>query len=436
MILYESMKKIFVVFLLISLWGCDKTPESAKSQLKCDPDNGGLILPDGFCALVVADHINFLRHIVVTRNGDIYGSRRNLSFEAGGLVGIRDLDDDGKADVIQEFGNEPGLGIAIYEGFLYFGTDKRILKYALDKPDLVPAEDPEIVVDHFPDQKIHAGKTFAIDKDGLMYINVGSPSNACQEKEMIPGSKGIDPCPDLKQQAAIWRFNAKLVNQTFPTDGVKYATGIRNTYAISWNPDNDTLYAVQHGRDGLYDLWPDIYEAQQGAELPAEEFLMIKEKDIFGWPYCYYDPNKKQSKLAPEYGGDGQKTGRCESFKAPVLAFPAHYSPNDLLFYSGDQFPQEFQKGAFIAFHGSYNRGPFEQVGYQVVYVPFKDGLPTGKTQVFADGFSGSNLIKAPEDAEFRPGGLAQGPDGSLYIADSVQGRIWRILYQANQNRE
>jgi len=173
---------------------------------------------------------------------------------------------------------------------------------------------------------------------------------------------------------------------------------------------------------------------QQGAELPAEEFLVIEENDVFGWPYCYYDPYRNQNMLAPEYGGDGLKTGRCESYKDPIFSFPAHYSPNDLLFYSGKQFPQQYQKGAFVAFHGSYNRGSFEQVGYQIVYVPFKDGLPTGNSQVFADGFSGSDTIKAPEDAEFRPVGLAQGPDGSLYIADSVQGRIWRVLYQDQED--
>jgi len=430
------MKRLFLILLLIGLWGCEEPPKPEQSQIKCDPDNGGLILPDGFCALIVADHISFLRHITVTRNGDIYGSRRNRRLDLGGLVGIRDLDADGKADIVQEFADEPGLGIEIHDGFLYFGSNKRILKYALNNTDLVPTQEPEIVVYNFPEQQVHAGKTFAIDEQGQMYINVGAPSNACQEEELTPGSKGVEPCPHLDMQAAIWQFNAKLVDQKFPVDGVKYATGIRNAYAIAWNLDNEKLYAVQHGRDGLYDIWPEIFELQQGAELPAEEFLVIEENDVFGWPYCYYDPNKKQNMLAPEYGGDGLKTERCESYKGPVFSFPAHYSPNDLLFYSGKQFPQQYQKGAFIAFHGSYNRGPFEQVGYQVVFVPFKDGLPSGNRQVFADSFSGSDTIKAPEDAEFRPVGLAQGPDGSLYIADSVQGRIWRVLYQGQKDPE
>ncbi len=436
MILYEPMKIRFLIFLLIFLSGCEETPTAEISQVKCDADNGGLTLPEGFCALVVADHISFLRHIVVTESGDIYGSRRNRRLKLGGLVAIRDLDGDGKADRVEEFGDEPALGIAVHNNFLYFGANKRILRHRLDETKLLPHDTAEVVIDNFPDQKVHAGKTFAITPDGLIYVNVGSPSNACQREELAVGSPGLTPCPQLVQQAAIWRFDTQYTNQDFATDGVKYASGIRNTYAISWNSLNETLYAVQHGRDGLHDLWPDIYEAQQGAELPAEEFLKIEQDDKFSWPYCYYDPNKNQNVLAPEYGGDGQQSGICSDYKDPIFAFPAHYSPNDLTFYSGQQFPLQYQNGAFIAFHGSYNRGPFEQVGYQVVYVPFKDGLPTGNSQVFADGFSGADAIKAPEDAEFRPVGLAQGPDGSLYIADSVQGRIWRVMHQKQEISE
>ncbi len=431
MILYDHMKKrILPFFLFLLLFGCDKSSKPVPGGIQCDPDNGGLTLPYGFCALIVADHISFLRHITVTRNGDIYGSRRSRRLGIGGLVGIRDQDQDGRADVIQEFWDNPVLGIKIHEGFLYFGENRRILRYALNTDELIPTEEPEIVVDRFPEQEIHTGKTFTFDELGQMYINVGAPSNACQEKELVAGSKGIDPCPQRELQAAIWRFNGKLIHQSFPANGFKYASGIRNAYAIDWNPINKTLYAVQHGRDGLSDLWPDIYKPEQGAELPAEEFFMINEGDDFGWPYCYYDPYKKLKVLAPEYGGDGEKVGRCKEYNDPVMAFPAHFSPNDLLFYTGDQFPEQYRNGAFIAFHGSYNRGPFEQVGYQVIYVPFHEGLPTGKTQIFADGFSGTDKITAPEDAEFRPVGLAQGPDGSLYIADSVQGRIWRVMYQ------
>ncbi|MFK8068851.1 MAG: sorbosone dehydrogenase family protein [Gammaproteobacteria bacterium] len=432
------MKRIFLIslvstWLIGSLSSCEDSEQVQQAHVQCDADSGGLILPEGFCALIVADHIPFLRHIAVNQNGDIYGSRRNRRLERGGLVGIRDTDGDGKADLIEEITDQPGLGIKIYNGSLYFGAKQQILKYELNNVDLIPDKPAEIVVDQFPDQKNHSGKTFTFDQNGQVYINLGSPSNACQQEELKAGSKGIDPCPQRDSQAAIWKFDGNKPGQKFPADGIKYASGIRNTYALDWNLDNQQLYAVQHGRDGLRDLWPEIYQEQQGAELPAEEFLMINRNDDFGWPYCYYDPNKKRKVLAPEYGGDGEISGRCSDYKDPIHAFPAHYSPNDLLFYSGDQFPAEFHSGAFIAFHGSYNRGPYDQVGYQIVYLPLKDGLPNGESIVFADGFSGSQTIKTPSDAEFRPVGLAEGPDGSLYIADSVQGRIWRVFYQESR---
>jgi mono/diheme cytochrome c family protein len=156
---------------------------------------------------------------------------------------------------------------------------------------------------------------------------------------------------------------------------------------------------------------------------------MLSDGADFGWPYCYYDPFRESKVLAPEYGGDGVITGRCEQKTDPIMAFPAHIAPNDLLFYTGDQFPERYREGAFIAFHGSWNRAPLEQEGYYVVFVPFRDGLPSGDWEVFADGFSGMDKLMNPGDAEHRPTGLAQGPDGSLYVSDSRRGTIWRIMY-------
>jgi mono/diheme cytochrome c family protein len=172
-----------------------------------------------------------------------------------------------------------------------------------------------------------------------------------------------------------------------------------------------------------------MYTQQENADLPAEEFLMVTDGADFGWPYCYYDHFQGRKVLAPEYGGDGVAAGRCAQKTDPILAFPAHIAPNDLLFYTGEQFPERFQAGAFIAFHGSWNRAPLEQEGYYVVFVPFSEGLPSGDWEVFADGFSGKEALMNPGDAEHRPTGLAVGPDGSLYVSDSRSGAIWRIVY-------
>jgi glucose/arabinose dehydrogenase len=155
---------------------------------------------------------------------------------------------------------------------------------------------------------------------------------------------------------------------------------------------------------------------------------MLKKGDNAGWPYVYYDQYQKKNIQAPEYGGDGKKEGSKEYIN-PALAFPGHLAPNGLLFYTGNQFPEKYRNGAFIAFHGSWNRTPEKQEGFYVVFAPFKDGQPTGEWEIFADGFAGTENVMSPRDAKHRPCGLAQGPDGSLYVTDDVKGTVYRILY-------
>ncbi len=113
------------------------------------------------------------------------------------------------------------------------------------------------------------------------------------------------------------------------------------------------------------------------------------------------------------------------------MAFPGHWAPNGLLFYTGIMFPERYKNGALIAFHGSWNRAPLNQQGYFVAFVPFKAGKPSGKWEIFANGFAGGENITAPRQAVFRPCGLAQGPDGSLYVSDDVKGNVWKISYAA-----
>ncbi len=156
--------------------------------------------------------------------------------------------------------------------------------------------------------------------------------------------------------------------------------------------------------------------------------MKLEDGADFMWPYCYWDTGLDKKILAPEFGGNGEKVGDCDMAPDPLVAFPAHWGPNDLIFYGGHQFPARYHGGAFIAFHGSWNRAPFPQGGYNVVFVPMKDGADDWET--FADGFKGKDPLMSPRDARFRPTGLAQGPDGSLYVSDSVTGRIWRVIYR------
>jgi len=416
---------------LVLLGACNSNPGKkvdTAGKISPDKDNAGLKLPDGFSALVYADNIGHARHMAINTNGDVYVSLGNVK-NGGGIVCLRDSNKDGRADVIKYHGIYDGTGIKIHNGYVYFGADTIVVRYQLKAGELVPSDTPEVIAKGFTPQNQHATKPFTFDQAGNIYVTVGAPSNACQLQDRTKGSPGMDPCPILELHGGIWRFKADVLNQDQVKDGYRYATGIRNAVAITWNDTENSLFALQHGRDQLGQFYPEMYNDAQSAQLPAEEFLSVKDGSDFGWPYCYYDPMLKMKVLAPEYGGDGKKPGRCSNAENPIVAFPAHTAPNDLLFYTGSMFPEKYKNGAFIAFHGSWNRAPLPQEGYYVAFVPFKGGVPSGDWEIFANGFAGIGEIKSPGDAKHRPCGLAQAPDGSLFVSDDSDGRIYRIAY-------
>jgi glucose/arabinose dehydrogenase len=154
--------------------------------------------------------------------------------------------------------------------------------------------------------------------------------------------------------------------------------------------------------------------------------MRVGQGDDFGWPYCYYDGQQRKKVLAPEYGGDGTQVGRCAQARAPLVAFPAHWAPMAVLFYTGRQFPARYREGAFVSFHGSWNRAPLPQQGYRVAFAPAPGGRFDGSHETFAGEFDTRGGSGA---APRRPVGLAQGPDGSLYVTDDARGRIWKIVY-------
>lgn len=427
------MRKIVLILAAISsltFLSCETAPMVQDAPAPADVARE-LDLPAGFQAVAVADHVGAGRHLTVRENGDIYLALRELK-DGFGIAALRDTSGDGVADLIEYFGEHPGTGIEARGDFLYFASHLAVYRYRFRDGELIPDSPPEVIAEGFIDQRQHEVKPFAFDDQGHIYVNVGAPSNGCQEQARTPGSPGLDPCPQLERQAGVWRFEADRSGQTQENDGYRFATGIRNSVAIAWNPLSRKLYVVQHGRDQLDHLWPELFSPEQNAELPAEEFFLVEEGDDFGWPYCYYDHLQGKRVLAPEYGGDGTKVGRCDQFVEPILTFPAHWAPNDLLFYTGDQFPQPYRGGAFVAFHGSWNRAPHEQEGYNIVFVPFEGSLPAGGYRVFAEGFAGVDEIHSPADAVHRPTGVAQGPDGSLYVSDSHRGKIWKISYLEN----
>jgi glucose/arabinose dehydrogenase/mono/diheme cytochrome c family protein len=411
--------------------------QSAKNA--CAGDTG-LKLPAGFCATVFADNVGHARQMVVAPNGIVYvntwsGAYYNNSptHPGGFLVALKDTTGKGKAVVIDRFGETTqtggagGTGIGLYNGSLYAEINDRIVRYVLPPQEIVPKGAEITVVSGLPLGGDHPMHPFIIDANGGMYVDVATASNSCQLQNRQPHSPGAKPCTELETRGGIWRFDANKTDQKF-SPSERYATGIRNGEGFAIDPAGH-IFVTQHGRDQLRTNWPELYKPDQEATLPAEEVLLLKQGGDYGWPECYFDAFQNKLVLAPEYGGDGgKKVGVCASKLPPVAAFPAHWAPNAMVYYNQKQFPARYRKGVFIAFHGSWNRAPYPQGGYNVVFQPLEGTRASGNCEIFADGFAGP--VKTPEGAEHRPSGLAVGPDGALYVSDDVRGRIYRIAYE------
>lgn len=409
----------------------------------CPGDNGGITLSPGFCATIFADKLGHPRHLVVAPDGVVYANTwsgryyHNDALPPGGfLIALRDTKHNGQADEVVRFGptaadgDHGGTGIAIYKDYIYAETNDKIVRYPLPKSGIAPTGTAEIVVSGLPLTGDHPMHPIAIDKQGNMYVDLGSATNACQPQNRIPHVPGTQPCTEKATRAGTWQYDANKLDQHFSAAD-RFSTGLRNGEGISFDSAG-RIFATQHGRDQLFENWPEHYTQPQGAENPAEELVELRRGADFGWPECYYDYDQKKLVLAPEYGGDGgKKIGVCAQRQEPVAAFPGHWAPNDMLIYEGSQFPSAYKDGAFIAFHGSWNRAPAPQGGYNVVFQPLADGKASGPFVVFADGFAGA--IKEPGQAAHRPTGLAIAPDGSMYIADDKGGRIWHVTYHGNK---
>ena len=405
---------------------------SASTRAPC-LNNAEIIIPAGFCASVFADSLGRARYLAVAENGDVYvsieGTRPGQTAPTPAFIALRDTNGDGRADRVERIGQKGNTGIALRNGFLYVDQGEVINRYARAADELVSSGAAQAIVIGMPLNPGHRSRNFVIAPDGSMYVNLGSPSNSCQLKDRERESPGKDPCTELETRAGIWKFSSTTPNQQF-TPQARFATGARNSTGMAIGPDG-RLYANTHGRDQLTQSWPKVFpDTSYSDNNPAESLLQINQGDDFGWPYCYYSLDKKALVDAPEYGGDGTKATRCASMKGPFATFPAHWSPLDLLFYNGSNFPERYRNGAFVTFHGSWNRAKGMQAGGKIVFQPIANGTPTGPFEIFADGFAGV----PPEEidgqkAKHRPVGMAVGPDGSLFVADDDGGRIYRITY-------
>lgn len=413
-----------------------------KTSSSCSGGGGGITLPKGFCATIFADNIGHARQIVVAPDGTVFVNTWSGRYygndkpHAGGfLVALKDTKGAGEADVNIRFGqtfdegSHGGTGITLYKHGLYAEVNDRILRYDLKAGEVVPTGQGEVILSGMPINGDHPMHPFAIDAEGNLFVSMGSATNACEMKNRMPHSLGNEPCTELETRAGIWKYDANKAGQVFSVKE-RYVSGVRNGEGFDFDTSG-RLFVTQHGRDQLHEDWPELYTMEQGLELPAEEVMTVKEGAWYGWPNCYFDPTQNKLVLAPEYGGDGGKMiGVCDKAEPPLVAFPAHWAPNDLKLYKGMQFPKPYVGGAFIAFHGSWNCAPGPQQGYNIVFQPLADGKPSGKYVIFADGFAGK--YKDPGRAAHRPSGVAVGADGALYISDDKAGRIWRVTFNGD----
>ena len=408
------MRLLLLAALLAILLPTELSAQRDTPASACAPDDAGLQLPSGFCGIPFASGLGRVRHLAVAPNGDVFVATRG---DSGGVISLRDADGDGRAETVHRFGPGGGTGIALRPDALYFALNDRVVRWTWAPGQLEPSGEPVTILGNLPTAGNHGAKSIALGQDGALYLGVGSASNSCQRENRADSSPGQDPCPELATRAGIWRFDAAKVGQR-QEDGVRFATGLRNPTAIAIQPAGGALYAAPLGRDQLSDNWG--YSDSLNAELPSEEFVAVRNGDDFGWPYCYNDHLRRLKVLAPEYGGDGKTVGRCAKAKQPAIGFPGHWAPMAIAFQTSEAFGREYLGGAFIAFHGSWNRAPLPQAGFRVVFVPFRDGKPTGEYATFA--------ARRDNPQGLRAAGVAIGPDGSLYISDENAGTITRIV--------
>lgn len=357
---------------LAFLWLC----AFAAPSIAADPPLDRIRLPPGFAISLFADQVPDARVMVLGERGTLFVSTR----QEGSVYALRDRDGDGRADTRQILAtglNMPN-GLAVRDGALYVAAVDRILRYDQIESRLDNPPKPVLITDALPKDRGHGWRYIAFGPDGKLYVAVGAPCNICDE----PG------------YAELRRMNAD-------GSGLEtFARGIRNTVGFTWNPQDQTLWLTENGRDWL------------GDDQPPDELNRAPRPGLhFGYPYCHGG-----DLLDPEFG----KGKRCADYEPPAQKLGPHVAPLGLAFYTGAQFPKRYQGQVFIAEHGSWNRS--SKIGYRVSLVTLRDGRAVSY-EPFAEGWLSG------ERAWGRPAYVLVMPDGSLLVSDDHAGLIYRIRY-------
>jgi glucose/arabinose dehydrogenase len=346
-------------------------------EQKVTPPPEPVYLPAGFEISVYARDLDDPRMLAIDPQGRLCVAERG----AGRIVCFADENADGlpEKQVVVASGLNSPSSLAFYrDGSLYVGETTRILQ--LTQPDQEGVfQNSQTIIEGLPSGG-HSTRTVLFSPDwSSLYVSIGSSCNVCEEQ---------DP-----RRAAIMRYNPD------GSGGEVFASGLRNAVGITFRPGTDELWATNNGRDWM------------GDNQPPETVNLVRQGEDFGWPRCHAGRIPD-----PEFGG----SDACQGVADPQVEMQAHSAPLGLEFYTGTQFPQEYQGDLFVAFHGSWNRSV--PTGYKVVRIPMQGATP-GPVQDFATGWLINN------NSWGRPVDLVTGPEGSLFLSDDAGGRLYRIFY-------
>ncbi|TDK33207.1 YbhB/YbcL family Raf kinase inhibitor-like protein [Luteimonas terrae] len=340
-------------------------------------------LPEGFEIGVFASGLLNPRILAVHPAGHIYVSRR----EQGDVLLMHDADGDGRSDgaPVPVLHRPDAHGLAVHGDHLYVVTVKELLRAPIQADGRLG--EAELLLDDLPDGGQHPNRTLAFGPDGKLYLSVGSTCNACNETN--------------PEHATLLRMEPDGTSRSI------FASGLRNTIGLGWQPQTGELWGMDHNIDSL------------GDDAHAEELNRIELGKQYGWPHVFADGG-----LHPQttpVGGITKAQWRDMS-EPMVMGYTPHAAPMQMAFYRGQAFPAAYQGDAFVAMRGSWNRKP--AAGYEIARVEFENGKPRA-IEPFATGF----LVDDGNAQIARPVGLAVLPDGSLLMSDDGNGTIYRIAY-------
>ena len=369
------------------------TPSSSNSPKSIPkPADATLSVQAGFAVNVFAEKLGSARNMILAPNGDIFLAEQN----AGRVTLLRDADGDGKAETVVTFadGFKIPYGSAFGKGAVYIGDIQGVWRIPYSAGDTTARAKQTMITPAgaFGANGGHVTRNVNLNPDGTkLFVSIGSSGNI-----------GEDPSP----RATIQEFDLDAAGTTASNQRT-FASGMRNSVGTAFYPGTSDLYTVVNERDTL------------GDELVPDYMTKVTDGGFYGWPYSYIGQH-------PQPGYADKRPDLVQKALVPDLLFRSHSAPLGLAFYTATQFPKEYQGGAFVALHGSWNAaGPR---GYNVVYVPFANKRPVGDYIVFASGFWSGQGSTA--EVWGRPAGVVVAKDGSLLIADDVSNTIFRVSYK------